>query len=247
MPSNRAAMLTPSPIRSPSLSSTTSPEMDADPKFDALVGCDLCVALDHRPLDFYGAVHRIDDATELNDAAVAGALDDAAVMHGDSRGRSGRCEGSEGEQGFDPRRPRPAANSRRHRTPRSRLVCGSRSSRPSRRRDISPKCQPESACFIVNDRSCVHFFRSRYQLGREAQGRNPKFKLKHYPITTGKALIQIPANASCTSPRFKGRAHGDSHCVTFWFEQCCRGRRIRPERRPEDVARGRRHDLSGII
>jgi hypothetical protein len=53
--------------------------------FDALVGRDLGVALDHRPLDFDGAVHRIDDAAELNDAAVAGALDDAAVMHGDGR------------------------------------------------------------------------------------------------------------------------------------------------------------------
>ena len=42
-------------------------------------------ALDHRPLDFDGAVHRIDDAPELNDAAVAGALDDAAMMHGDGR------------------------------------------------------------------------------------------------------------------------------------------------------------------
>ena len=60
-------------------------EMDADPKFDALVGRDLGVALDHRPLDFNGAVHRVDDAAELDDAAIAGALDDAAMVHGDSR------------------------------------------------------------------------------------------------------------------------------------------------------------------
>ena len=60
-------------------------EMDADPKFDALVGRDLGVALDHRPLDFNGAVHRVDDTAELDDAAVAGALDDAAVVHGDGR------------------------------------------------------------------------------------------------------------------------------------------------------------------
>ena len=60
-------------------------EMDADPKFDALVGRDLSVALDHRPLDFDGAVHRVDDAAEFDDAAVAGALDDAAMMHGDGR------------------------------------------------------------------------------------------------------------------------------------------------------------------
>ena len=60
-------------------------EMDADPKFDALVGRDPSVALDHRPLDFNGAVHRVDDAAELDDAAVAGALDDPAVVHGDGR------------------------------------------------------------------------------------------------------------------------------------------------------------------
>ena len=60
-------------------------EMDADPKFDALVRRDPSVALDHRPLDFNGAVHRVDDAAELDNCAVAGALDDAAVVHGDGR------------------------------------------------------------------------------------------------------------------------------------------------------------------
>ena len=60
-------------------------EMDADPKFDALVRRDASVALDHRPLDLNGAVHRVDDAPELDNCAVAGALDDAAVMHGDGR------------------------------------------------------------------------------------------------------------------------------------------------------------------
>ena len=57
--------------------------MDADTEFDALVGPDLRVALDHRPLDFNGAIHRVDDAPELDNCAVAGALDDPAVMHGD--------------------------------------------------------------------------------------------------------------------------------------------------------------------
>src|SRR6516165_399246 len=59
--------------------------MNADAELDALVWRDLGVALDHRPLDFDGAVHRIDDAAEFNDAAVARALDDAAMMHGDGR------------------------------------------------------------------------------------------------------------------------------------------------------------------
>src|ERR1700722_12878004 len=58
-------------------------EMDADPKFDALVRRDPSVALDHRPLDFNGAVHCVDDAAELDDAAVARALDDAPMVDRD--------------------------------------------------------------------------------------------------------------------------------------------------------------------
>jgi hypothetical protein len=42
--------------------------MNADAEFDALVWRDLGVALDHRPLNFDGAVHRVDDAAEFNDA-----------------------------------------------------------------------------------------------------------------------------------------------------------------------------------
>jgi hypothetical protein len=60
-------------------------EMDADPKFDALVRRDLGIAIDHRPLDFNSAVHCVNDAAELDDRAVAGALDDAAAMHRDGR------------------------------------------------------------------------------------------------------------------------------------------------------------------
>ena len=58
-------------------------QMNADAKFDALVGRDARVALDHGVLHFERAAHRVDDAAELDDAAVAGALDDAAVVHGD--------------------------------------------------------------------------------------------------------------------------------------------------------------------
>ena len=60
-------------------------EMDANPKFDALVRRDPSVALDHRSLDFNGAVHRVDDTPELDNCAIAGALDDASVVHGDDR------------------------------------------------------------------------------------------------------------------------------------------------------------------
>ena len=48
-----------------------------------LSGGDASVALDHAVLHFDRAAHRVDHAAELDDAAVAGALDDAAVMHGD--------------------------------------------------------------------------------------------------------------------------------------------------------------------
>ena len=58
--------------------------MDADAKLDALVQA-------RQPplrsimavLDFDGAAHSVDDTAKLDDRAVAGALDDAAVVHGD--------------------------------------------------------------------------------------------------------------------------------------------------------------------
>ena len=55
----------------------------AHSKFDALVRCDPSVALDHRPLDFNGAVDCVDDTPELDNCAIAGALDDPAAVHGD--------------------------------------------------------------------------------------------------------------------------------------------------------------------
>ena len=60
--------------------------MDADPKGSMrLSRRDPSVALDHRPLDFNGAVHRVDDAAELDDRAVARALDNPAVVDRDGR------------------------------------------------------------------------------------------------------------------------------------------------------------------
>ena len=47
--------------------------------------CDARVALDHGVLHFDCAAHRVDHAAELDDAAVAGALDDPSAMHGDRR------------------------------------------------------------------------------------------------------------------------------------------------------------------
>ena len=59
--------------------------MDADPEFDAAIGRQAGIALDHRILDLDGAAHRVDDAAELDERAVAGALDDASAMDGDGR------------------------------------------------------------------------------------------------------------------------------------------------------------------
>ncbi len=58
-------------------------QVNADAEFDALFGRDPCVALDHGVLHFESAAHRVDDAAKLDNAAVAGALDDTAMMHGD--------------------------------------------------------------------------------------------------------------------------------------------------------------------
>ena len=59
-------------------------EMDADAKLDAALG-HAGVALDHGVLHFDRAAHGVDDAAELDERAVAGALDHAPVMHGDGR------------------------------------------------------------------------------------------------------------------------------------------------------------------
>jgi hypothetical protein len=40
-------------------------------------------ALGQAALNFDGTAHRVDHAAELDNCAVAGALDDAAVMHGE--------------------------------------------------------------------------------------------------------------------------------------------------------------------
>jgi len=71
-------MLTPSPIRPPSLSSTTSPNADAE--LDALIGGHADIALDHRVLNGNGATHRFHDAAKFDQNPVAGALEHVAVL-----------------------------------------------------------------------------------------------------------------------------------------------------------------------
>ena len=60
-------------------------EMNADPKLDAALGRQAGVALDKAVLHLNRAAHRVDHATELDEAAVAGALDHAPMMHRDGR------------------------------------------------------------------------------------------------------------------------------------------------------------------
>ena len=57
--------------------------MNADAKLDATFGRQAGVALDHAGLHLKGATHGVDDAAELDDRAVAGALHNAPVMHRD--------------------------------------------------------------------------------------------------------------------------------------------------------------------
>ncbi len=55
-------------------------KMDAHPDLDAAFGRQACVTLDHAGLHLDRAAHRIHHAAELDEVAVAGALDDAPVM-----------------------------------------------------------------------------------------------------------------------------------------------------------------------
>jgi hypothetical protein len=60
-------------------------QVNADPEFDASLGRQTCIPFDHAVLHFNRAPHRVDDAAEFDERAVAGALDDAAVVDGDRR------------------------------------------------------------------------------------------------------------------------------------------------------------------
>ena len=60
-------------------------EMNANPEFDAALRRQAGVALDEAVLHLDRAAHRVDHAAELDEAAVAGALDHATMMHRDGR------------------------------------------------------------------------------------------------------------------------------------------------------------------
>ena len=60
-------------------------QMNADAELDAAIVRHAGVALDHAVLHLDRAAHRVDDAAKFDEAAVAGALDDAPAMRGDGR------------------------------------------------------------------------------------------------------------------------------------------------------------------
>ena len=60
-------------------------EMDADAKLDAALERQASVALEHAVLHLDGAAHRINNASELNEDAVARPLNDTSVMQSDGR------------------------------------------------------------------------------------------------------------------------------------------------------------------
>ena len=72
-------MLTPSPKMSSLLDDHVA-EIDADAKPDAPLVGHIGLAVDHPALHLDGAAHRVDDAGEFRQQAVAGVLDDAAAM-----------------------------------------------------------------------------------------------------------------------------------------------------------------------
>ena len=59
--------------------------MNADAELDATLRRKTGIALDHAVLDLDGTANGVDHASELSEDAVAGSLDDTAVMQGDGR------------------------------------------------------------------------------------------------------------------------------------------------------------------
>ena len=60
-------------------------EVNADTELDAAFGRQARIAFDHAVLQFNRATHGVDHAAELDKNPVPGALDDAAMVHGDGR------------------------------------------------------------------------------------------------------------------------------------------------------------------
>ena len=174
MPSSRAAILTPSPIRSPSPLDDVA-DVNPDAEFDLSVLGHAGVALNEAVLNLdRSTAPRVDRTTELDDRAVASALDDAPVMGGDGGVDQVAAQPSQGAQGSDPRRRRRAGYSRRHPQPGSPRAFGSRSLRPAGCRHIIANASP-SLPVSTEGRSCAHYRRTRHQEGRSPSGRFDPF------------------------------------------------------------------------
>ena len=74
-------------------------DMNADAELDAALGRQAGVALDEAVLHLDRAAHSVDHAAELDENAVAGALDDAPVMSGDGRVDQIAAQPAEARQG----------------------------------------------------------------------------------------------------------------------------------------------------
>ena len=87
-------------------------QMNADAELDAALGRHAGVALDEAVLHLDRAAHRVDHAAELDEAAVAGALDNAPAMGGDGGVDQIAAQPPEPRQAYDPRPRRRAGCSR---------------------------------------------------------------------------------------------------------------------------------------
>jgi hypothetical protein len=112
--------------------------MDANAIFDAVGERDACVPIRHAGLDLARATQRGDGASKLGQQTVAGSLDDAAVMGGESPGRSARRGSPEAVRASLCRWPRSVASTRHigrddgGKTPDGAHSSGIRALRPAR-------------------------------------------------------------------------------------------------------------------
>ena len=147
-------------------------EMDADAELYAALGRHAGVALDHAVLHLDCAAHSVDHAAKLNEAAVPGALDDAAMMRRD--------------RGVDQVAPKPPEPRQRAIFIRSgeaavpdhvgdqnrRDFPGLAHGAPSWSRHISPNASLGLPVSDGKDRLCAHSFRTGGRAGTAARGRN---------------------------------------------------------------------------
>jgi hypothetical protein len=95
MPSNRAAILTAVAHQVSVALLDHVAKVNSDPKLDPPLRWYASIALDHAVLDLNSAADRIDNASELDENAVSGPLEDPAVMQSDGRVDEIAAEGAQ--------------------------------------------------------------------------------------------------------------------------------------------------------